>query len=117
MMLPAHEFPNDGGKTPHAPLGMAVNRWHHLVYVGLPTVNKIAVYSYDAQGSLHFVRAIADSGSVVCWLAVNKTGTRLYASNTADPSVTVYDLTENARDPREMQKLKIDSEGGAYNLR
>ena len=115
MSLPDSEFPRDGGATPHAPLGLAAHPSKRLIYVGLPTVNKIAVYSYNSVGNLKFEKTIADSGTAVCWLTVNAAGTRLYASNTASPSITVYDLRDPVT-PKEIQSVKVDSVGGAYQL-
>jgi hypothetical protein len=111
--LPAAEFPN--AQTPRLPLGLAAHPSRPLLYVGFPTASKIGVYEYDRTGQLRFESATEDSGKVVCWLAVNKAGTRLYASNTADPSVTIYDLANPAK-PREFQKISLASMGGAYQI-
>jgi 6-phosphogluconolactonase (cycloisomerase 2 family) len=102
--------------TPRLPLGLAAHPTQPVVYVGLPTANKIAVYKYDIGGKLQFVSATADSGQVVCWLLTNREGTRLYASNTGDPSLTVYDIKTDPLNPRELQKIKLNSMGGAYQI-
>jgi 6-phosphogluconolactonase (cycloisomerase 2 family) len=112
--LPADAFPNSN--TPRFPLGLAANPVHDLVYVGLPTANRIATYSYNSSGALSFKGTTADSGAVVCWLLTNAEGTRLFASNTADPSISVYDIASNPEAPRELQKLKLASLGGAYQI-
>jgi hypothetical protein len=111
--LPAMEFPN--AQTPRLPLGLAAHPSRPLLYVGFPTANKIGVYEYDRTGQLRFSSATEDSGKVVCWLAVNMAGTRLYASNTADASVTIYDLSNPAK-PREIQKISLASMGGTYQI-
>jgi 6-phosphogluconolactonase (cycloisomerase 2 family) len=102
--------------APRLPLGLAANPYLPLLYVGFPTVNKIAVYDYNQRGTLRFNKAVSDSGTVVCWLKTNREGTRLYASNTADPSVTVYDIGTDPTTPKELQKIMIHSMGGAYQL-
>ena len=101
--------------APRLALGLATNPRRPVVYAGLVTISKIAVYQYDAQGRLSFVRAVPDSGAGVCWLRSNATGTRLYASNTGDASVTVYD-TSDALNPVEIQKYSLFGGGNGFQL-
>lgn len=116
--LPPAEFA-DTGKPP-LPLGLAVHPVKKLLYVGFVTINRIGVYRYDGAGSLRFLRSVPDSGSGVCWLLVNDDASRLYASNTGDPSVSVYDLTKDASDPVEIQKVNLraapNSNPGGYQF-
>ena len=114
LALPDSEF--TGSMAPHLPLGLAANPLLPIVYVGFPTVNKIGVYEYDQQANLKFNRTVSDSGAVVCWLITNKNGSRLFASNTGDASVTVYDIANNPLQPQELQKISLMSQGGTYQL-
>ena len=57
-----------------------------------------------------------DSGNGVCWLTINKQATRLYASNTGDPSVSVYDISQDPSMPIEIQTLKYASTGGGFQF-
>jgi 6-phosphogluconolactonase (cycloisomerase 2 family) len=57
-------------------------------------VSAVAVYSYDDSGQPSFVRAVPDSGADSCWAIVNHAGSRLYATNTGDNSIAVYDLAD-----------------------
>jgi DNA-binding beta-propeller fold protein YncE len=50
---------------------------------------------------------VPDSGNGVCWLLVNRAGTRLYASNTGDPSVSVFDISTDPTTPAEIQKVNL----------
>ena len=102
---PAAEFADTG--NPALPLGLAVHPTHPILYVGFVTINRIGIYHYNSAGALRFVRSVPDSGSGVCWLLVNHGATRLYASNTGDPSVSVFDLTENPSEPIEIQKVNL----------
>lgn len=111
--LPASAF--DGSGAPRLPLGLAAHPNRRVVYVGFVTINKIGVYEYDTSGRLSFVRAVADSGSAVCWLRSNATGTRLYASNTGDNSISVYDTTDPL-DPKEIQHLALKGEGSPFQI-
>ena len=101
--------------APRLALGLAANPRRPVVYAGLVTISKIAVYAYDNQGHLRFVRAIPDSGAGVCWLRTNADGTRLYASNTGDASITVYD-TSDALQPVELQKFSLTGGGNGFQL-
>ncbi len=109
LPLPESEFSDS--PAPPLPLGLAVHPTRPLLYVGFVTINRIGVYTYRPSGSLHFLRSVHDSGSGVCWLLLNKAATRLYASNTVDPSVSVYDLT-NPTAPVEIQKVNLKGAGG-----
>ena len=102
---PYYEFADSG--APALPLGLAVHPTQPLLYVGFVTINRIGVYRYTAEGALHYVRSVPDSGSGVCWLLLNKDATRMYASNTGDPSISVYDLTWNPAQPVEIQKIHL----------
>lgn len=103
-----------GGATP-LPLGL----WSHpnqpVLYAGLVTVNKVAVYTYDAMGKLTFIRAVPISGSAVCWMRANADGTRLYTSNTGDNSISVFD-TSDPLNPVEIQHLALKGAGSSFQL-
>jgi 6-phosphogluconolactonase (cycloisomerase 2 family) len=96
----------------HQPLGMRTHPFLPILYVDVTPVSKIAVYTYDPQGHLSFVRAASDSGSAPCWAVVNHSGTRLYATNTGDNSVTVYSLADPLN-PVEMQHFVMANTTGA----
>jgi 6-phosphogluconolactonase (cycloisomerase 2 family) len=109
--LPAAVFAGTG--APPLPLGLAVHPTENLLYVGFVTINSVAVYSYKHSGVLNFLRTVAPSGHAVCWLLVNKEATRLYASNTGDPSISVYDLTVDPSEPIEIQKVNLSVAAGS----
>lgn len=104
-----------GSTAPRLPLGLAVHPLFPVLYVGFTPIGRIGVYRYDANAHLDFVQAIADSGAAVCWLTVNKAGTRLYASNTGDNSITVYDLS-NPTDPVEIQHVILRGPGSSFQF-
>jgi len=82
-----------GSPAPHWPLGLHAHPTQPILYVDLVTVSQVAVYQYDEEGRLQFVKTVADPGAGPCWAIVNHRGTRLYAINTGDTSVAVYDIT------------------------
>ncbi len=114
MPLPASIFAGAG--APPFPLGLAAHPSRNLLYVGFVTINEIGVYEYSDSGAFRFVASAPDSGKAVCWLRTNHDGGRLYASNTADPSITVYDIQTNPRKPVEIQHLNYMSTGGGFQL-
>ncbi len=112
--LPPAIFAPSG--APPFPLGLAVHPTKNHLYVGLVTVSQIGVYNFSNAGRLKFVRTVPDSGNGVCWLRVNKVGTRLYASNTGDPSVSVYDISADSTKPIQIQKVTMVSTGGGFQF-
>ena len=112
--LPPAVFAGTG--APPFPLGLAVHPTRNLLYVGLVTISQIGVYRFRDSGQLIFERTVPDSGHGVCWLTINKQATRLYASNTGDPSISVYDISKNPSMPIEIQTLKYASTGGGFQF-
>ena len=96
----------------HQPLGMRTHPNLPILYVDITPISEIAVYRYDGRGVPSFVRAVADSGAAPCWTVVNHTGTRLYATNTGDNSIVVYNLADPL-DPVEIQHFVMDATTGA----
>ena len=115
---PYFEFADTG--KPALPLGLAVHPTRPLLYVGFVTINRVGIYRYTASGALHYIRSVPNSGGAVCWLLLNKDATRMYACNTADPSISVYDLTWNPTQPVEIQKVNLrvtpGSNPGSYQF-
>jgi hypothetical protein len=95
----------------HQPLGMRTHPFLPILYVDITPVSKVAVYTYDLQGRLNFVRDIPDAGVAPCWAVVNHAGTYLYATNTGDNSIEVYSLADPLN-PSEVQHFAMDSNNG-----
>jgi 6-phosphogluconolactonase (cycloisomerase 2 family) len=114
LPLPPAEFADSG--APPFPLGLAVHPDRPLLYVGFVTINRLGVYRYNDSGSLRFLRTVPNSGNALCWVLLNKAATRLYTSNTGDPSISVYDLTQNPAEPIEIQKVVLRSNGNCFQF-
>jgi 6-phosphogluconolactonase (cycloisomerase 2 family) len=112
--LPPAEFAETG--APPGPLGLAVHPKHKLLYVDFVTVSRIGIYRYRPNGQLDFLRTVPDSGKAPCWALVNKAGTRLYASNTGDSSVSVYDISLDPTEPIEIQNVKLRTTGNCFQF-
>jgi 6-phosphogluconolactonase (cycloisomerase 2 family) len=112
--LPPAEFA-DTGAAPN-PLGLAVHPTEKLLYVDFVTISRIGVYRYNHAGHLQFLRSVPDSGIAPCWALVNKEGTRLYASNTGDHSVSVFDISHDPTEPIEIQHLVLHGTGSTFQF-
>jgi Lactonase, 7-bladed beta-propeller len=97
----------------HGPLGMRTHPLLRILYVDITFISKVAVYTYDPQGGLTFVRAVPDAGAAPCWAIVNHAGTYLYVTNTGDGSIEVYSLADPLN-PTEVQHFVTDSNNGGH---
>ncbi len=112
--LPPDEFAASG--APPLPLGLWAHPRRRLLYVGFVTINRLGVYEYDDEGNFAFIRSVPNSGQALCWIRSNKAGTRLYTSNTADSSVSVYDTSKDPSDPIEIQRVVLKGQSNAYQI-
>ncbi len=80
------------------------------LYLTLPADHQVQVYGYDSNGKLGSVGSAQNQGLAVCWDAVNATGTRLYTSETASGTISVYDLT-NTKKPVQLQHMAVSGTG------
>lgn len=112
--LPPDEFGLSG--APPLPLGF----WSHpkkpILYVGFVTINRMGVYRYNHEGQFQFLRTVPNSGKAICWIRANKEGTRLYTSNTADPSISVYDIANDPTEPVEIQRVVLKGASNVYQI-
>jgi 6-phosphogluconolactonase (cycloisomerase 2 family) len=109
--------------VPSLPLGI----WDHpkkdLLYVGFVTRNELGVYRYSSEGKLKFVTTVSNSGQDICWVLVNKAGTRLYTvnnlprneANDVAATVSIYDISgDKAEEPVEIGRLQLPLPGGWF---
>jgi Lactonase, 7-bladed beta-propeller len=82
-----------------------------ILYVDITPISEVAVYTYDRQDHLTFVRTVADAGAAPCWAVVKHAGTYLYATNTGDDSIEVYSLADPLN-PKEVQHFVMDPNNG-----
>jgi 6-phosphogluconolactonase (cycloisomerase 2 family) len=114
LPLPPAVFAGTG--SPPNPLGLAVHPTKRILYVDFVTISRIGIYHYNAEGDLRFLRTVPDSGKAPCWALVNKNATRLYASNTGDHSVTVYDISHDPTEPVEIQHVVLKGTGSNFEF-
>jgi DNA-binding beta-propeller fold protein YncE len=83
----------------------------------MATVNKIAVYRYDSDARLGFVRVVnAPGAELPCWTLLNKAGTRLYTANAGNNTMSVFDLSDPT-DPKPIQTLHLHYNGNPWDIR
>jgi 6-phosphogluconolactonase (cycloisomerase 2 family) len=92
--------------NPNVLLGTALHPTQRIIYGGLTGGNGIAVFTYDSQGSITFVSAVADQGAGPCWVTVSADGKYLYASNTGTDSIGVFSLADPLH-PVQVQEFKL----------
>jgi hypothetical protein len=97
-------------------LGLGVNPNAPLLYAEMATVSKLAVFRYDDNARLTFVRAVDNPGSdLPCWTLVNKAGTRVYTDNAGNNTMSVFDISDPEQ-PRQIQLLKLKHDGNPWDL-
>lgn len=117
--LPASLFAGQtflGGPAPALPLGLQVHPQYPILYVGLVTINKIGVYSFNSEGKLNFVGAVVNPAVTNCWLLINKAGTRMYAVDTITNQVTTFDIGTNPLAPQALGVTQLQGNGRAFEL-
>lgn len=105
---------NDGTPDPLM-FGLQAHPTEPLIYVSMVSSAKLAVFKYNDEGVLSFVRLVPNNGKLICWVKVNKDGTRAYTTNNGDNTVSVYDLSDPTF-PVEIQTLKLKGDGHPYQL-
>ncbi|HVW86831.1 MAG TPA: hypothetical protein VHB50_19230 [Bryobacteraceae bacterium] len=76
-------------------LGMDAHPYLPVVYVGYVVTNRLGVFTYDALGSLHFVKDVplGTNDITVCWIKVSPDGRWVFTSNAGSNSIDVFDIS------------------------
>jgi 6-phosphogluconolactonase (cycloisomerase 2 family) len=114
---PAQAFAAGFDDSKKFALGVAAHPVRNLVYMGLPTIPALAVYSFDPKnGKLTFVNSVPVQGAYLpCWIQVTKDGRWLYTSNADTDNITVFDI-RNATSPKQIQTLSYQTPGNPWNI-
>ncbi|MEA2478780.1 MAG: hypothetical protein QOJ07_702 [Thermoleophilaceae bacterium] len=98
-------------------LGVIPHPTQKIVYIGLPTVPALAVYSYDDTGKLTFEKSVPVAGTYLpCWIDITKDGHWLYTSNADTDNVAAFD-TSDPKNPKQIQTLGFQTPGNPWNER
>jgi len=103
------------GNTAALPLGLWANPDARQLYVGLVTVNKVGVFTWNDDGVPIFERTVPISGAALCWLRTNSAGTRLYTSDTGSRTIDVFDTTE-PDEPKFLQLAPVSGPAPIFQL-
>ncbi len=95
--------------------GLQVHPKEPLVYVSMVSSARLAVFKYDDEGQLSFVRLVPNKGQLICWIKINQAGTHAYTTNNGDNTVSVYDLSDPTH-PVEIQTLELKGDGHPYQM-
>ena len=110
-------FPPNFPKEKKWALGLGVYPTKPILYAQMATVGKLAVYSYDEQGRLTFLRAVDNVGSELpCWTLISSDGRRLYTANAGNNTLSVFDIGTDPMRPRQLQNLKLSGGGNPWNV-
>lgn len=106
--------------TPYSIPGMggALGLWQNpvadILYVGFPLQGKVAVYNINnTSGALTYQTAV-DAGPAACWLRTNSSGQHLYALNSGENTISVFNTASPAA-PASVQKFTQKQSGPLYS--
>jgi 6-phosphogluconolactonase (cycloisomerase 2 family) len=102
--------PNNSMLPVHGPvfLGAIAHPKQRALYVGMPAVNQMAVYTYNTAGVLNFAKDIVNPGSLICWLTTDPAGTHLYTVESGTRTLTLYNIAGgNYLKPLQVQHLTL----------
>lgn len=89
-------------------LGAAANPKQRAIYVGMPAVNQMVVYTYNTAGQLAQGKVIVNQGTLICWLTTDPAGAHLYTVESGTRTLTVYDISgANYLKPLQTQHLTL----------
>lgn len=96
-------------------LGEAHHPIQRAIYVCLPSLSEVGVYTYTSAGTLSFSHVVPNKGQAVCWMTVNAAGTFLYTAESNSGTVTVYSLTHYLT-PTQVQHFTLSGTSAPTNL-
>ena len=110
-------FPG-GRRVPNVwPAGLASHPTLKILYAQVANLSRTIVYRWDDHAGLTFVRAIRNPHSFLpCWTQVNAAGTRMYSGNAGSDNLSVFDISRDPTDPREIQSVHLNAPGNPWNF-
>lgn len=89
-------------------LGAIAHPKQRVVYIGMPAVNQMGVYTYNTAGQLALGKVIVNQGSLICWLTTDPAGAHLYTVESGTRTVTLYNISgSNYLKPLQVQHLTL----------
>ena len=117
VRLPGSVFPG-GRRVPNVwPAGLVSHPRQKILYAQLANLSETIVYRWDDQARLTFVRALPNPHSFLpCWTHVNAAGTRMYSGNAGSDNLSVFDISRDPTNPREIQSVRLNAAGNPWNF-
>ncbi len=104
-------------ETGQVPYGMVAHPTQPVVYYLAAGANKTTAYRYDEQtGRLSFIKVFPNAGRAPCWAIITNDGRFLYTGNSATRDISVYAVSANGENLRQIQTEKSQVEGAVANL-
>lgn len=98
-------------------LGLAVHPTLPLLYASLSRASALAVYRFDSEAGLTFIRAAPNQGAwLPCWTIVSPDGRHLYTANAGSETISVFDIGTDPESPRQIQSVAFGQPGNPWNL-
>lgn len=102
---------------PYWPAGLDSHPTQHILYAQVANLSRTIVYSWNDQARLQFLRALPNRGSLLpCWTHVNAGGTRMYSGNAGNDTISVFDISGDPSNPREIQSVRLNAPGNPWNF-
>jgi DNA-binding beta-propeller fold protein YncE len=117
LRLPTAVFPSRQRVPNVWPAGLVAHPRLNILYAQLANLSETIVYRWDDQARLTFVRALPNRHSFLpCWTHVNALGTRLYSGNAGSDNLSVFDISRDPTDPRQIQSAPLNAPGNPWNF-
>ncbi len=117
VRLPNAVFPG-GHRVPNVwPAGLVSHPRQKILYAQLANLSETIVYRWDDRARLTFVRSLPNPHSFLpCWTHVNVLGTRMYSGNAGSDNLSVFDISRDPTNPREIQSVRLNAPGNPWNF-
>jgi hypothetical protein len=99
------------------PAGLVSHPKLKILYAQVANLSRTIVYRWDDHARLTFIRAIRNPHSFLpCWTQVNAAGTRMYSGNAGSDNLSVFDISHDPTNPREIQSIHLNAPGNPWNF-
>jgi 6-phosphogluconolactonase (cycloisomerase 2 family) len=115
LSAPASIYKPGFPQTKRWGLGLAVHPTQQVMYAQMVTINAMAVFRYDDDGRLTFVRAVDEPGAELpCWTIISRDGSRVYAEDAGNNTISVFDTSDPVK-PRRIQLVHLHHAGNPWD--
>ncbi|MEA2391581.1 MAG: hypothetical protein QOK31_1690 [Solirubrobacteraceae bacterium] len=110
-------FPGHKRLPNNWPAGLVSHPTQKILYAQVANISRTIVYRWDDDARLTFTRVLPNPKSFLpCWTHVNAAGTRMYSGNAGSNNMSVFDITGDAANPRQVQSVLLKNAGNPWNF-